>query len=63
MFFFLLFYIYTGMTLLLMFIQDNINILTAMIDTYVYVLFGALSVDTSFKVPYSAIVLVTGTLD
>ena len=43
-----------------MFIQDDLNLSTALIDTYVYVMFGALSVDTSFKVKYAAIVVVTG---
>ena len=59
-FFFLLLYIYTVTCLLLMFVQDTLDIKTAAIDTYVYVMFGALSVDTSFKVKYAAIVVIAG---
>ena len=53
-------YIYGVTTLLLTFIQNSHNISISAIDTYVYVMFGALSVDTTFEVKYSAIVVVTG---
>jgi hypothetical protein len=59
-FFFLLVYIYAVTILLLLFIQDNLDISSAAIDTYVYVMFGALSVDTTFGMKYGAIVIVVG---
>lgn len=60
MFLLLLVYVYVATTLLLLFVQDKLNIFKAAVDTYVYVMFGALSVDTTFSEKYAVIVVVTG---
>ena len=63
-FFFVLSYIYFSTVFLLMrlYYGSETGFFKILIDTYTYVMFGALSVDTSFSTPYTPIIIILGKL-